>query len=51
MREDHLVVLGINGSPRDGNSLFLLKEALQASREVDPERDPSRGVFLSGKEI
>jgi multimeric flavodoxin WrbA len=32
------VILGINGSPRDGNSLFLLKEALQAAREVDPER-------------
>ncbi len=36
MNEDHLTVLGINGSPREGNSLFLLQEALQAAREVDP---------------
>ncbi len=34
MTGEHVRVLGINGSPRDGNSLFLLREALQAAREV-----------------
>lgn len=31
-----LMVLGICGSPRFGNSEFLLKEALKAAEEVDP---------------
>ncbi|MCX5912791.1 MAG: flavodoxin family protein [Deltaproteobacteria bacterium] len=51
MREDHLVVLGINGSPRDGNSLFLLKEALQASREVDQERIQVEEYSFRGKKF
>ena len=51
MREDHLVVLGINGSPRDGNSLFLLKEALQASREVDPEKIRVEEYSFRGKKF
>lgn len=28
-------VLGISGSPRDGNSRYLLKEALKAAQDVD----------------
>ena len=51
MKEDHLVILGINGSPRDGNSLFLLKEALQASREVDPERVQVEEYSFRGKKF
>jgi multimeric flavodoxin WrbA len=51
MREDHLVVLGINGSPRDGNSLFLLKEALQASLEVDQERIQVKEYSFRGKKF
>ena len=49
MREDHLVVLGINGSPRDGNSPFLLKEALQASRGNRPGRKSKLRGIPSGE--
>ena len=51
MREDHLIVLGINGSPREGNSLFLLKEALQASREVDQEKVAVEEYSFRGKKF
>ena len=51
MREDPLIVLGINGSPRDGNSLFLLKEALQAAREVERERIQTEEYSFRGKKF
>ena len=49
MREVHVRVLGINGSPREGNSLFLLGEALQAAREETGKAET--GVFLSGEKV
>ncbi|HSR12799.1 MAG TPA: flavodoxin family protein [Thermodesulfobacteriota bacterium] len=36
MNQEELTVLGINGSPRDGNSLYLLREALHSAQEVQP---------------
>jgi multimeric flavodoxin WrbA len=38
-KSPHIIkVLGISGSPRDGNSRYLLKEALMAAQNVDPKR-------------
>lgn len=51
MKENLLVVLGINGSPREGNSLFLLQEALQAAREVDPGKVQVEEYSFRGKKF
>ena len=51
MRKDFLTVLGINGSPREGNSLFLLQEALQAAEEVKPARVRVEEYSFRGKKF
>jgi multimeric flavodoxin WrbA len=51
MKENLLMVLGINGSPREGNSLFLLQEALQAAREVDPAKVHVEEYSFRGKKF
>jgi len=51
MKEDHLMVLGINGSPREGNSLFLLQEALQAARDVDAGKVQVEEYSFRGKKF
>jgi multimeric flavodoxin WrbA len=47
MRPIH--VLGICGSPRNGNSLFLLEKALAGSREVDPAGVTTTSYTIKGK--
>jgi multimeric flavodoxin WrbA len=42
-------VLGISGSPRKGNSLFLLKEALENAKAVDPESVHTELYSIKGK--
>ncbi|MCX5907514.1 MAG: flavodoxin family protein [Deltaproteobacteria bacterium] len=45
------MVLGINGSPREGNSQFLLKQALQAAQDVDPEKVVIEEYSFRGKKF
>ncbi|MBW2618373.1 MAG: flavodoxin family protein [Deltaproteobacteria bacterium] len=42
-------VLGISGSPRKGNSLFLLGKALEAAKAVDPEAVETTTYSFKGK--
>lgn len=42
-------VLGISGSPRDGNSMYLLKEALNSTKEVDPSIVETEIYSVKGK--
>ena len=51
MIQKQLMVLGINGSPREGNSQFLLQEALQAAQQVDPENIQTEGYSFRGKKF
>jgi multimeric flavodoxin WrbA len=46
-----LMVLGINGSPREGNSQFLLKEALQTAQDVDSEKVVIKEYSFRGKKF
>ena len=46
-----LRVLGISGSPRKGNSLFLLENALQAAKEVNSELVNVDSFSFKGKNI
>lgn len=46
-----LVVLGISGSPRKGNSQFLLDKALEAARNVDPDGLECVSYSIRGKKI
>jgi multimeric flavodoxin WrbA len=47
----YITVLGISGSPRDGNSQYLLKEALSAARNVDPDRIKIQEYSFKGKKF
>jgi multimeric flavodoxin WrbA len=51
MHARNLEVLGISGSPREGNSQFLLKEALQAAQDVDPEKVMIEEYSFRGKKF
>lgn len=51
MNSTNLEVLGINGSPREGNSQFLLREALQAARDVDPQKVRVEEYSFRGKKF
>jgi len=42
-------VLGICGSPRKGNSLFLLEKTLEAAKEVDPQAVETTLYSFKGK--
>ena len=42
-------VLGISGSPRKGNSLFLLKDALESAKGVDPDSVHTKLYSIKGK--
>lgn len=44
-------VLGISGSPRSGNSLYLLKEALNAASEVNHLTISTKVYSLKGKKL
>ena len=46
-----ITVLGICGSPRKGNSLYLLEKALEACREVDPDRVVTETYSIKGKDF
>ena len=46
-----LVVLGISGSPRKGNSQFLLDKALEAARNADPDGVECVSYSIRGKKI
>ncbi|HOL17595.1 MAG TPA: flavodoxin family protein [Bacillota bacterium] len=46
-----LQVLGISGSPRKGNSEYLLKHALEAAREVQPEGVETIEYSFRGKKM
>jgi multimeric flavodoxin WrbA len=46
-----ITVLGICGSPRKGNSLFLLEKALEGCREVKPEGVTTRAYAIKGKKF
>jgi multimeric flavodoxin WrbA len=46
-----LKILGISGSPRRGNSLFLLEEALKAAEEAAPGRVETETYTLMGKKF
>lgn len=48
-KHKHINVLGISGSPRDGNSQFLLQEALEAAKKVLPERVQIFAYSFKGK--
>ena len=50
-KSDYINVLGICGSPRKGNSEFLLKESLRASQEVDPGRIRISEYSFKGKKF
>ena len=45
------MVLGISGSPRKGNSQFLLDKALEAARNVDPDGVECVSYSIRGKKI
>ncbi len=42
-------VLGVSGSPRDGNSVFLLKQALAAAKSVSPDEVHTHLYLFKGK--
>jgi multimeric flavodoxin WrbA len=44
-------VLGICGSPRKGNSHFLLEKALEGCREVSPEEVTTRAYAMRGRKF
>jgi multimeric flavodoxin WrbA len=44
-------VLGISGSPRKGNSWFLLEHALEAAKKVDPDNVIVRSYSFAGKKM
>lgn len=46
-----LLVLGISGSPRKGNSQFLLEKALEKARKVDPDSVKCVSYSIRGKKI
>ena len=50
-KSDYINVLGICGSPRKGNSEFLLKECLRASQDVDPGRIRISEYSFKGKKF
>jgi multimeric flavodoxin WrbA len=45
----NITVLGISGSPRKGNSLFLLNEALNSAKKVAPESVRTNLYSIKGK--
>lgn len=45
----HIRILGVSGSPRDGNSLFLLEKALAAARSTQPENVTTQLYSIRGK--
>lgn len=47
----YINVLGICGSPREGNSQYLLREALSGAQEVDTERVRLSEYLLKGKKF
>ncbi len=51
MSEEALGVLGICGSPRAGNSLFLLGEALAAAETVPGIAEGSKSLSVRGKKL
>jgi len=51
MGNGKIQLLGICGSPRDGNSKFLLQEALHSARETAPELVECREYSFRGKKF
>jgi multimeric flavodoxin WrbA len=47
----NIKLLGINGSPRNGNSLFLLEKALESGISVSPESVQTTVCSFKGKTI
>ena len=48
---NEIKILGICGSPRKGNSYFLLEKALQAALEYEPERVKVKRFHLARKPL
>jgi multimeric flavodoxin WrbA len=48
-KAEKIAILGICASPRKGNSLFLLENALTMAQEVDPKRIETQTYLFKGK--